>query len=316
MGQDICNILPSKTKKSDIVEFIKLLGYSGKNDLFHFFKDDNFKHYEYILLGIDIPESGESVNVSTRTSIWCSEHDLDYQNFTARQIRKRFGGYFISDIGRNRYFPISEQKTSGAENGVYLAYAGIHNKFACAFMFVDRIEISEPDKLLGIISHSETPFTLSTNIILTYISSIIENYFRNTYIALLTYSSKIDSIVKKTKIYDDYLVEVCSGSKSIFEAIAFSKSFQNMGKVCDNFKEIDAKLNIHTALSKPYRKRNESLFDTINRVLEQRHSMIHRLDFDIEYDKEKAKKDIESVKTALTCVYEYIVDFYQWNKQD
>lgn len=92
-------------------------------------------------------------------------------------------------------------------------------------------------------------------------------------------------------------------------------SFQNIEKIVSNFRILDSRLDISAPLKKPYHRRKENFYNQINAVLERRHGMIHRLEFDYEYHSENFRKDIEDVKVALRRVYEYICAVYEWEPE-
>ena len=96
------------------------------------------------------------------------------------------------------------------------------------------------------------------------------------------------------------------------EAITKSMSFQNIGKVCTYFKELDSKLDLYGTLKKPYKRRRESMFDTFDRILHQRHEFIHRSKMNPNYTIEMAFKDLETVRAAVTRVYKYLISTYKW----
>ena len=58
--------------------------------------------------------------IRTRTSIWATSFDQEFQNHTVQCIRKAFGGTFYNDhFGRNRYNAIVREKSTPASRGVY-----------------------------------------------------------------------------------------------------------------------------------------------------------------------------------------------------
>ena len=113
MGYDGVNHLPASTSKRKLIEFIKLLGFQGAGNHYHFFKDDDYKYLYGVLLRIE--NKADEILVYTRNPIYCSEYDLKYQNFVMKQLKQYFGGYFYSDYGKNRYFPEEVQKTTAPE---------------------------------------------------------------------------------------------------------------------------------------------------------------------------------------------------------
>ncbi len=173
---------------------------------------------------------------------------------------------------------------------------------------------SEDEKIAKLIEEYGAPsgVTLLSNIATTYISSIIENYFRQLYVSLLKYSDKKENIISSVRVNNYDLFEVSEKRMSIEDAVALSKSFQNIRKINSYFSEINKRIDIKGTLSKPYRRRKETLYETINRVLEHRHSLVHRMNVDVGYKKADVLKDIDSVEVALTKVYRHICDVFSW----
>ena len=100
---------------------------------------------------------------------------------------------------------------------------------------------------------------------------------------------------------------------SFFVLHLYCKSIlQNIRKIDSYFRDINSKIDIKGVLSKPYHRRKETLFQTVERVLEQRHSLVHRLNVDISYKKENVISDIKSIQVALDRVYEHLCSIYNW----
>lgn len=129
---------------------------------------------------------------------------------------------------------------------------------------------------------------------------------------MLTNSEKKEKIFLDARINNNDLVDVSENKISIEMAVALSKSFQNINKINAYFQAIDKNIDIKGVLSKPYHRRNETLYMTLNRILENRHSLVHRLIINDSYYKEDIKKDIKSVEVALDKVYHKICDLYHW----
>ena len=242
MGHDTSNVLPKEIKEKEVIEFLKLLGYYGRGNIFAFYKDEDYKYFEGVTLFIgreDDKDRNSNLIIETHTSIWCSDYDLDFQNYTVKQLKKRFGGYFYTDNGKGRYLEVSEPKSLGAQNGCYFAFFNLHNQFTQAKHFLSKIEESDADRFIRENTVDGNFVSLATNITTTYIVSIIENYFRETYVALLKYSDKKDRIFKNSKIHPDDMLDISNGEATIEKAIAYSKPFQNIHRIHSNFKEID-----------------------------------------------------------------------------
>ena len=204
-------------------------------------------------------------------------------------------------------------KLRGAESGCYFAYFRLSNLFSYIQGLITDYNEDENRQhgaeLFGIPSST----ALLANITTTYIASIIENYFRELYIALLTYSEKKESIFKNARLDSADLVDVSTQKITIEEAVALSFSFQNINRINNTFQTLDKNIQIYAILSKPYRKRNETLFLTLDRLLEHRHALVHRLSIDNSYSKEDIQRDIRSVEIALKRVYQHICNVYNWH---
>lgn len=313
MGYDATNHVDKSVSKEKLVEFIKLLGFEGRGEWFHFFERDEYKYLYGV--GLHLSSTETEWLVHTRTPIYCSDEDLKYQNYVIKKIRQFFGGYFVSDNGKNRYFSVDNVETTAAQRGCYAAHFRLSDQLGKIAFLVNNYD--EPENVRDVFKMSglASPSTLLSNIATTYISSIIESYFRNLYVALLAYSPKKDKIISNTRIVSNDYVDIAEGKISVEEAVALSMSFQNIVKIDSYFKALDNRISIYGALSKPYRRRKETLFDTVNRVLEHRHGMVHRMGVDISYSKEDVLRDIESVKVALNRAYEHICDVYGWGTE-
>lgn len=310
MGYDATNHIDRSVSKERLVEFIKLLGFERRGEWFHFFKRDEYKY----LYGVGLHLSSNETEwlVHTRTPIYCSNDDLKYQNYVIKKIRQFFGGYFVSDKGTNRYFSVDDIETTAANRGCYAAHFRLSDQLGTITFLVNNYD--EPQNVRDIFKMygSASPSTLLSNIATTYISSIIESYFRDLYVALLTYSPKKEKIIANARIVSNDYIDIAEGRICIEEAVALSMSFQNIAKIDSYFSALDKRISIFGALSKPYRRRKETLFETLNRVLEHRHGMVHRMGVDISYTKEDVLKDIDSVKVALDRAYEHICTVNDW----
>ncbi len=146
MGHDATNYISKKVKINDLLEFITLLGYVKKSKYeFSFFKEDNYKYMCGIYLVV-YNKGFDDIQVCTHTLFVCSTYDIDFQNFTIKQLKNRFGGYFITDKGKNRYLTINEPEKIGIEAGLFQLHYKLEN------------EISLADAYLMTIDNPNTPF--------------------------------------------------------------------------------------------------------------------------------------------------------------
>ena len=321
MGFDGTNNFPEGTKRKDVVEFLELLGYTKhfEKNVWYFFKDDNYKFITGIFATID--DEDNQISVHTRTTVWRSKADSDYHNFTLKQLKKRFGGDFSSDYGKGRYFRPPDIERTNAEAGCYRAYSNFHNNEARVSIYIYNRDIKFEPKLTSELIRDYPfiaeihPLALSNNIVVPFIVSSIEDYFKSTYIALLKYSDKKLSVLKNSRILPEDLLSISNNEMSVETAITKTMSFQNINKINSYFRDLDTRLDISGTLKRPYRRRRKSLYDTLNEIFERRHLLIHRNIVTANYTTDEVIKDIENVRVAIKRVYKKIIDTYSWQDE-
>jgi hypothetical protein len=126
------------------------------------------------------------------------------------------------------------------------------------------------------------------------------------------YSANREAIFKSFRLQGNQLLAVANGHRSIEEQIAETLNFQRLSSVCANFKQVDAKLDIHGALRKPYRRRTISLFESIERMVTSRHDLIHRAVIDETLTEDRIYGLIYDLEEAVERVYRCITDHYGW----
>lgn len=318
MGLDCINTLSKGTRKRDVIEFLELLGYLNfDNKDFRFYKDDDYKYFEGV--SAHIYEDGNGLSVGTRTTIWRSKGDSDYHNFTIKQLKKRFGGSFHSDYGKERYLKYSGAVRTKAEAGCYEAFFNFKNNIQKPSMYLHNTEskfsIELTPKLVKKLPFvaSVHPIIFQNNVIIPYVVSCIEDYFKSTYIALLRYSDKKLSVLKNARIMPDDLLSISNKEMSVEDAITKTMSFQNIRKITIYFKELDSNLDFAGVLRKPYRRRKKSLYENLDKIFEQRHLLIHRNIMIPDYFTEHLEKDLDDIEVAIKRIYLHIVAVYNWH---
>lgn len=314
MGYDVYIELNKKSDKNNVIVILEMLNYKKiKKDYYYFINDEDYKS----LYGnsCEFYTDKDKLCMHLRTPIWASNYDLYYMNETVKTIKKFINIRFETDEGKNKYFRYDRIIVKG-EAGVYKVFFDIENDFERMKLYTQIMKDSnviKNNKDLKKI-HYEIDYieSLFSTMGLPYLCSVIENYFRNIFIVLFKYSENKEKVLKniKSNLYD--IEKVCEKEISMEEAVARTMSFQNIGKIINNFLLIDSNLDIKSCLWKPYKRRKESLYETLNRVLEQRHSFIHSKFVAYKYELENFEKDIELVEEALRRVYKCIVQYYKW----
>ncbi len=329
MGCDCTSYFPKGTNPADVEEFLFLLGFKrGKKGPFSgmlgtpysYYKDDDYKHITglYIELYRDKDEQ-DQLKLWTRTTIWRSKYDSDFHNYTIKQLRKRFGGHFESDYGRNRYFQFDGPVREKAEAGAYRAFSLFFANIQRVDHFIGFANLLDDDKykIQGIdFMDSHNPRILSANILIPFIVSAIEDYFRSLYIALLRYSPNREKIINNAKLQGAEIAAIDKGELTVPEAVAKWMNFQEMSKVNSAFKELNTKYDIHGILKRPYGRRHESFWEVLNRLISQRHALIHRAELQTEYQPFKLKSDIRLVEKAMARIYDELITYHKWQPVD
>jgi hypothetical protein len=109
------------------------------------------------------------------------------------------------------------------------------------------------------------------------------------------------------------MVKISNGETSIEEGIARTMSFQNMDKVIAYFKQLDKGLDFAYVLKKPYRRRKESLYQSMVTFFEQRHRLVHRNELRSDYSNEKLSKDINNAKVVAKRSYSVFIRNFGWS---
>lgn len=314
MGRDAYVHISKKYSIESIEKLLILMGYKKHQQTF-FLGDD--RDYKY-LSGIKVwkcDENDEEYVWRVRTLIFASSYDIFEQNNTIRNLKKYCCACFVSDMGTNRYFD-EIPLVKGAESGCYFALQKLDNNFSLLCHSLSKYpEDEQGEKNMMEIGGIPTPSIFNANVYSSFLCSLIEEYFKSTFIALMKYSDRKEKILNvKFSPYD--MKDISDGSKAVEEVYASTLSFQNIQKIVSNFHSLDSKLDIGIPLKKPYHRRKKSLYLQIDDILERRHGMIHRMDFDYTYNSVMLKKDIEDVKIALKRVYSYICQQYGWEEEE
>lgn len=313
MGYDATIFVKKKYSQATVTDLLLMQGYKKKKTSFYCGNDDEYKYLAGISIWLQDENEGEWI-YQIRSQIWATGYDLKKMNDTLRNFRLYCDAYFISDLGKNRYFQ-EELLIKGAESGCYFAIERLINNFSLLKYALQKYpEDNEGEKMMHEMTAFPSANIFNANVYSTYLCSLIEEYFKSTYIALLKYSDRKEKIYSgKISPYD--MADISDGKKSMEEVFTRSMSFQNIQKICSNFKGLDNKLDISEPLKQPYRRRKKSFYIQIDEILERRHGLIHRLEIDNEYNSEVLLKDIQDVTVAIKRVYTYLCHIYNWSVQ-
>ena len=131
------------------------------------------------------------------------------------------------------------------------------------------------------------PEVFISNVLLTYLASAMEDYFKGSYIALLTYAERKPAILKGVRLSGEQLAQISASTLTVEQAVAEVLPFQRLAAVGRHFGEIEQKLDILAPLKRPYRRRKVNLLDRLEDLVTRRHALIHGMHVDIELDRER-----------------------------
>ena len=227
MGYDCICHLPEGTKFNDVEEFLGFLGF-GRQEKgeFYFFKETDYLSISGVWAFIK-KDAGD-ILVFLRSSIFASKTDIDHFNLTAKQLRNRFGGYFESDFGKGRYLRVNAPDLKQAEAGCYHAYSHFENNLSVLYVYLSHATFDIDFPPLGVFPDIDkiNPKIVSNNILIPFLVSVVEEFFKSCYVALLKYSPRKKSILKRPRLDADDLINVSNGEMTIEEAIAKKSPFR------------------------------------------------------------------------------------------
>ncbi|HEX7679523.1 MAG TPA: hypothetical protein VF713_15430, partial [Thermoanaerobaculia bacterium] len=195
------HVLAKGTRIADVREFIELLSYRRQGVLryegqayeeYYFFDDLDYHSWSGVELSLHQREDRRVV-VSTRSAVGRSFYDLAHQNYTIFNLRKRFGGDFETDEGRNRYQRSATGPTSPAASGCHLAFNRFGtNLIKAAYYHSSRQfarEMLMPSPRFKAMLDFD-PRALANNALVPYLVATLEDYFKSSFVAILRYSPR------------------------------------------------------------------------------------------------------------------------------
>lgn len=244
-----------------------------------------------------------------------SYYDIKQQNRAILSLKRRFGGTFETDAGKGRYFHPKGGPPTPAQAGCHLAFQYFGATLVKVDIYLMNREFSGKQwKYTGkpaFLAHMN-PRILSNNLLLPYLVSILEDYFKSTFISLLRYSDRKESFLRGARLSSDHLLNISSGESSVEETIAETLPFQKLSAICHHFKELEPKLDLAGVLRKPYSRRKKSLFETLEELVLRRHAFVHRGMIDALFDDPDVKRALDDLEASVVRCYRRITDYYGW----
>lgn len=302
MSYETTNYLTAGISIRSAVEFAQLLGYKKNGNYEHlgmpeqlsltFYDETDFHSWEPVELAIGFDKKRGVVYVNTRTRIGRSHYDFAMQNRTVREFKKRFGGRVYKDGGNgDGYNP--GPPVSPAASGCHLAMQGldwnltrVNHYLQLGFVLPENNPMGKAEDIWPQMRQLN-PEVFISNVLMTYLVSAMEDYFKSTYIALLKYSDRKAGVLKGCKLSGEQLSQISDGVLTIEQAVAETLPFQRLTAVGKHFHDVDTKLDILAPLKRPYKGRKVTLLETLDELVSRRHALIHDMQIDIGLDKKK-----------------------------
>jgi hypothetical protein len=327
MSYETTNYLPKGVSRRHAAEYAVLLGYERAGSYAHlgmpdvvslvYFEARDYKSWESVELSIGFSDEKGCVYVHTRTRTGRSHYDFEMQNRTVKEFRRRFGGTASKDGGNGEGYDPGPPIPPVA-SGCHLAMQRLdwnltrvnHYLVASVGPSADHSLKSAEDIWPQL--RQINPEVFISNVLVTYLVSAMEDYFKSTYIALLVYSERKPNILKNIRLSGEQLAKISAGTLTVEQAAAEVLPFQRLAAIGRHFADLDQKLDVVGALRRPYRRRKINLLDRLEGLVTRRHALIHGMDIDISIDRKKLEGHIHDVTAGMSRIYQEITSRYGW----
>ena len=323
MSYESTSVLSDGTRISYVREAICQLGYkrcrpspffaAADDEAYAWFEEKDYRSFTGVYLHISA-DKAKGVSVYTRSNAGRSFHDRTHQNLTIKTLRRRFGGHFQTDFGRNRYFAADETPVETPEQaGCHLAFQRFGGNLLRADWYLTMRKFpADAYREVYRILPDRDPQLLSNHLLLPYLVSIWEEYVRSTFVALLRYSPKKESILKGSRPSGKQLSDISDGITSVEDAVADGLSFQSIQTASDNLKLLDGQLDLSGLLRRPYHRRKTSLFDSLSDMVRRRHAFVHRSQLELGLKEGVAWQFVDDLEAAVDRVHRHLTSRRGW----
>jgi hypothetical protein len=319
MSYSSTNVFPPSAQIANVREFLMLLGYRKKRPLKY--KNYSFENYEWyeetdyrswtgVELSIDKRKNAKKFSVSTRTPAARSYYDLQQQNRTITALRERFGGSFTTDAGVGKRFRASSGPPSPAVSGCHIAFSRFGSNLGKVIFYTQTRTFKNqlPHKRGNYFSQlGFHPENLSGNMLMAFCVSIVEDYLKSCFVALLKYSSEKERFLRGVRLRSDQLAKISSGEDSVESAVAETLSFQRISLACKNFENVDRELDLAGALRKPFGTERANLFDELEALANKRNLFVHQALLDLDFGDKLVQTMLHNLDGAMTRVQKAIL---------
>ena len=315
---------------ADVVDFLELLGcrkestslfFGGPNTVmaFGWWETRDYQSRTGLYLHIDKIDDGHAIYLRSRAgrSYW----DVRKLNEIVRALRKRFGGYFQTDFGRNRYFPLPEHMPSPSEAGCELALGQFESALQLARIYLNARQFTgSPFSILPSDFHSHLtalqvqldPHLLSNHLLLPFFVSAMEDYYKTAFIAIFRDSLKKESVLRNARLSAHDLSEISNGNLGVEEAFAKSLSFQSPRLIVEHFRRLDSQIDLLSVQRKPIARQTVSIFDSLEQLVMRRHAFIHQGHIGADLTDKALERWLDHLSVVGRRVHGHFAATYGW----
>lgn len=321
MARDATNYFPDGTSISKLKKIADLLGYQtikdwreieGQVGSYLWYERDGYKSWTGVELGIYQDDDGLSVHSRSRYggSYW----DLRKMNETMRVYRDFAGGYFVSDYGRNKFFPSDYERVSPIASGCYIARwrlenaVGLARQYRSAREFKGNMALDGPNEIPFL--DQLNPLLFSNNVQLPYLFAVWEDYFRSLFIAALRemgISDRIRSNLNPAKTR--FSLEA---GRSAEEIAANQFAFQRPEVIARNFRLFDKSLDFESCWRQNSNGKRILLFDQITRLVDDRNSFVHEGTLNMTLYNKKLEHSVRRLLRAADLAHEKMGEHFSF----
>lgn len=309
--------MPHGTSLKRVSEVIDLLGYVRANEYlsvpnmiasYHWYDAEEYKSWSGVELQLYLEDG--AIFVSTRSTASRSYWDIVHQNKTIKTLRDLFRGQLETDAGRSRYWKPDEPPPKPIVSGCYLARWRFKNSLIKSHIYLSARKLEgnmAREAPTGFHFIDElNPRLLSNNLLIPFVIAVWEEYFRSTFAVILKYSEQREQVLKRARITYLQVEQFIQNMRPTEQIISECFSFQRPSIIGENFRILDTKLDLAAVMRKPFMNRKTSLYDSIEKLVENRNAFVHAGEIDmVLYDKELTRT-IADITEAVDRCYQAI----------
>ena len=239
----------------------------------------------------------------TRTSIWASSFDKEFQNNTVRKVRQAFGWRFYNDHhGHNRYTTVHSVKSTPASRGIYGVLSRVTGELEALehalppemikTLATPRGVITDENDATSILQFTKQldPNRVLLNGLVPFLVAAIEHFFRECFEILLKYDNGARVILEDQNRKVSFAeASALVRNQLTIERIASSwYSFQNLDSVQKAYNEVFG-IDVWKAIRrrKKIGKKMPILSDALKNLIGARHGVVHHFTLDRSLDRKE-----------------------------